>query len=98
MLELGCGAGLLGVYLGALGANVLMADVPSVRDLAQRNIHLNKSIIKGKVEFITANWYLYRNEGNVKDAWVSAKKCQDSQALLLNSGNNVCFTCSPKQD
>ena len=33
-LELGCGAGLLGIYLSCLGANVIMADVPSVRDLA----------------------------------------------------------------
>jgi len=49
VLELGCGAGLLGVYLGALGADVIMADVPSVRDQATRNINLNKSIIKGRV-------------------------------------------------
>ena len=41
--------GLLGVYLGCIGCNVLMADVPSVRDLAERNIGLNKGLIRGKV-------------------------------------------------
>ena len=56
VLELGCGIGLLGVYLGCLGCNVIMADVPPVRDLAERNIGLNKGLFKGKVEFVTANW------------------------------------------
>ena len=49
ILELGCGIGLLGVYLGCLGANVLMADVPPVRDLAERNISMNKSLLRAKV-------------------------------------------------
>ena len=49
LLELGCGVGLLGVYLGCLGANVLMADVPPVRDLAERNISMNKSLLRAKV-------------------------------------------------
>ena len=48
-MELGCGAGLLGIYLGCLGANVFMADVPSVRDLAERNIGINKKLLKGSV-------------------------------------------------
>lgn len=31
VLDLGCGTGLLGIYLGCLGAHVVLADVPSVR-------------------------------------------------------------------
>lgn len=34
-----------------------MADVPSIRDLTERNISLNKSLFQGKLEIITANWY-----------------------------------------
>jgi hypothetical protein len=90
---LGCGAGLLGVYLGALGADVLMADVPSVRDLALRNINLNKSIIKGKVEFITANWYEYLDSGNERAALENAKKCPDNPAPLQSNGNSASFIC-----
>ena len=57
ILELGSGTGLLGIYLGCLGVNVVMADLSSVKDLTERNISLNKSMIKGKVEFAVANWY-----------------------------------------
>jgi predicted RNA methylase len=56
ILDLGCGTGLLGVYLCCLGANTFLADVPSVRDLAERNISLNKNLLKGKSEFISVNW------------------------------------------
>ncbi len=34
VLDLGCGTGLVGIYLACLGAHTVMADVPSVRDLA----------------------------------------------------------------
>ena len=84
---------MLGVYLGALGADVLMADVPSVRDLALRNINLNKSIIKGRVEFITANWYEYLDSGNARGALENAKKCQGSRAPLQSNGNSASFIC-----
>jgi hypothetical protein len=57
-LELGSGVGLLGVYLGCLGANVIMGDVASMKDMATRNININKKIIKGDVSFAVVNWYL----------------------------------------
>jgi hypothetical protein len=41
-----------------------MADVPSVRDLAERNINLNKVLLKGRVDFVTANWYQCWDSGN----------------------------------
>jgi methylase of polypeptide subunit release factors len=57
ILELGSGVGFLGIYLACLGNNVIMGDVPSIRDLTERNIGLNKGVIKGKIDFVTANWY-----------------------------------------
>ncbi len=55
-LDLGCGTGLLGIYLACLGARSLLADVPSVRDLAERNISLNRALIGGRAEFASVNW------------------------------------------
>jgi hypothetical protein len=48
--------GFLGVYLGCLGSDVVLADVPSMRDLAERNININRQILKGRVSFAVANW------------------------------------------
>ena len=33
VLELGCGVGLVGLYLAALGTNVALVDTPVIRDL-----------------------------------------------------------------
>ena len=55
-LDLGCGAGLLGIYLACLGARALLADVPSVRDLTERNISLNRALVGGRAEFAAVNW------------------------------------------
>ena len=86
---MGCGLGFLGIYLGCLGANVFMADVPSVKDLAERNININKKLLKGKVEFITANWYKYRHQGKEIVVQESAKTYQLNPAHLHNNGKNV---------
>lgn len=56
VLDLGCGVGFIGVYLACLGCEVLLADIPSMKDLVERNIGLNKSLFKGKADFIIANW------------------------------------------
>lgn len=56
IMELGCGVGLVGIYLACLGGNVMMVDVPSLKDLVERNIGLNKNMIKGKIDFVVANW------------------------------------------
>lgn len=47
MLEFGCGVGLLGIYMGAIGVNVVLTDLPAIKDMAERNINLNRDIIKG---------------------------------------------------
>jgi len=33
ILEFGCGVGLLGIYLAAIGINVVMSDVPAIKDM-----------------------------------------------------------------
>jgi len=33
ILELGCGVGLLGIYLAAIGNKVIMSDLPAIKDL-----------------------------------------------------------------
>jgi len=48
ILELGCGVGFLGIYLATLGNKVILSDLPSMKELVERNIGLNKSLIKGK--------------------------------------------------
>ena len=49
VLELGAGVGLVSIYLACLGSRVVMADVPALQDMAERNIGLNRNIIKGRV-------------------------------------------------
>lgn len=57
VLDLGCGVGFVGIYLACLGCQVVLADFPSLKDLVERNIGINKSLFKGKVDFTVANWY-----------------------------------------
>lgn len=49
LLELGSGVGLLGIYLGCLGSDVLLTDLPALKEMASRNINLNRDMLKGKV-------------------------------------------------
>ncbi len=56
MLEFGSGVGLLGIYLAALGANVVLSDLPAIKDMAERNINLNRDVLKGEAEFVVLNW------------------------------------------
>jgi predicted RNA methylase len=57
VLDLGCGVGFVGIYLACLGCQVVLADFPSLKDLVERNIGINKSLFRGKVDFTVANWY-----------------------------------------
>lgn len=56
ILELGCGVGLLSVYLGCLGANVIMTDLPPLKELIEKNININRYMLKGELEFGVLNW------------------------------------------
>ena len=56
MLELGSGVGLLGLYLTCLGANVVLTDLPQLKDIVERNININKDLFKGEAEFSVLNW------------------------------------------
>ncbi len=57
ILELGCGIGLLGIYLGILGAEVTMGDLAPMRDIVEKNINLNSELLKNNVNFCILNWY-----------------------------------------
>lgn len=46
MLEFGSGVGLLAIYLCSLGVNVVLSDLPQMKDMAERNINLNRDILK----------------------------------------------------
>jgi len=45
VLELGSGCGLVGLRLAALGAHVVMTDVPQVLELTCRNVQANLAVI-----------------------------------------------------
>lgn len=47
VMEFGCGVGLLSIYLGALGVNTVLTDLPQMKDMAERNINLNREVLKG---------------------------------------------------
>lgn len=55
----------MGVYLACIGCDVILADFPSMKDLVERNIGINKSHFKGKAEFTVANWYNCPNLGRI---------------------------------
>jgi tRNA1(Val) A37 N6-methylase TrmN6 len=50
--EFGSGVGLLGIYLGAMGANIVLSDLPQLKNMIERNINLNKNMLKGSVSFV----------------------------------------------
>jgi hypothetical protein len=70
-----------------------MGDVPSVRELAERNISLNKSLIKGKAEFVCVNWYCLIDTGRGKRVWESVSRCRGSRVHRPRRGKSVCCTC-----
>lgn len=56
VLELGCGAGLLSIFLAALKANVIATDLPIVQPLLDRNINNNRIVIQDRLRFQPYNW------------------------------------------
>lgn len=56
IVELGCGAGLLSIYLAALGADVLATDLPIVKELVERNLRDNRIVVHDRVKFVPFNW------------------------------------------
>lgn len=56
VVELGCGAGLLSIYLAALGAQVQATDLPIVKELVERNISDNGIVVADRVRFAEYNW------------------------------------------
>ena len=48
MLELGCGAGLIGLVAAWLGAEATMTDLPNVLPLTRRNVEHNAAAVVGR--------------------------------------------------
>jgi 2-polyprenyl-3-methyl-5-hydroxy-6-metoxy-1,4-benzoquinol methylase len=60
-VELGCGVGLLSVYLAALGAQVYATDLPMVEPLVSKNIKNNAIVVHDRLNFLAYNWYYCSN-------------------------------------
>lgn len=62
ILEIGSGTGLLGIFLGCLGLNVVVSDLGSVvKGVTEDNVLNNSETIKensGSVSAIALDWYL----------------------------------------
>lgn len=56
VIELGCGAGLLSIYLAALGAKVYATDLPMAKELIEMNIRNNTIVTKDRISFTPFNW------------------------------------------
>ena len=56
VIELGSGTGFLGLWLAAMGANVLLTDLPKNLDLIKRNLSLNQNLLFGKVQIAPFDW------------------------------------------
>lgn len=59
VLELGAGCGLVGLVFAAMGAQVLLTDLPNVLNLLEQNILLNKAAIaagEGSVQCCELTW------------------------------------------
>lgn len=93
MLELGCGVGMLGIYLACLGSNVLMSDVSVLKDLVERNININRKMLKGNPEFVVINWYQDVNIGKMIAMEVFVTKEMLCNKNLNNFILNMSLTC-----
>ena len=46
----------MGIYLACLGANVVLSDLPVLKEMIEKNVNLNRELLKGKAEFAVLNW------------------------------------------
>lgn len=92
VLDLGCGVGFVGIYLGCLGCQVVLADFPSLKDLVERNIGINKSLFKGKVDFTVANWYLSGYAGKMGAVLANARKSMKYTQQRHPKNSSACYT------
>lgn len=74
VLDLGCGVGFVGIYLACLGCQVVLADFPSLKDLVERNMGINKSLFRGKVDFTVVNWYMRIDAGKTANVSANARR------------------------
>lgn len=83
VLELGCGAGLLSIFLASLKANVIATDLPIVQPLIERNIKNNLIVIQDRVKFQPYNWLdEYPLSGQKIDYVVASEPFVSQEAIV----------------
>ncbi|KAF8782854.1 Protein-lysine methyltransferase METTL21D like protein [Argiope bruennichi] len=56
VIDIGSGTGVAGLFGAVLGAEVILTDLPEVIPLLEKNIELNKNIIKGAATASVLEW------------------------------------------
>ncbi|CAL1273610.1 unnamed protein product [Larinioides sclopetarius] len=56
IIDIGSGTGVAGLFAAALGAEVILTDLPEVIPLLEKNIEQNKNIIKGAATASVLEW------------------------------------------
>ncbi|KAG8188582.1 hypothetical protein JTE90_005939 [Oedothorax gibbosus] len=67
VIDIGSGTGVAGLFAGVLGATVILTDLPEVIPLLQKNIELNKNILKGNTSASVLVWGSNENTLPVPD-------------------------------
>ncbi|GFQ86717.1 protein-lysine methyltransferase METTL21D [Trichonephila clavata] len=56
VIDVGSGTGVAGLFAAALGAEVILTDLPEVVPLLEKNIELNKAVLKGAASASVLEW------------------------------------------
>lgn len=56
VIDIGSGTGVVGLYAAALGANVILTDLPGLLPLLEKNIHSNKNVLNGSATSAVLSW------------------------------------------